>query len=380
MAPQTHEAAVRARYSDGAAACEQSLCCAISYDPRHLEVLPKEILERDYGCGDPTPHVRSGDVVLDLGAGAGKVCWIAAQIAGPEGRVIGVDMNTEMLALARQHHADIAAKVGYDTVGFHRGMIQDLRLDLDLLEQELAQRPVGDADSWLALRDVEEELRNSKPLIPDESVDVVLSNCVLNLVRPQEKAQLFEEIYRVVKTGGRVAIADIVADEDIPLEMQQDPKLWSGCISGAYREDLFLRAFEEVGFHGVQIVSRDEQPWQTVQGIEFRSVTVQAFKGKVGPCLERNQAVVYLGPFSEAHDDDGHVYPRGERIAVCDKTYRLLQQPPYEGMFAAVPPRVEVPLDEATEFGCTAAGRRDPRVTKGEDYDSTTASGSNGCC
>jgi SAM-dependent methyltransferase len=252
--PSNIEHAVQSRYSSGAQAREEALCCPVSFDPALLEVLPDEILERDYGCGDPTPFVRPGDTVLDLGCGAGKVCWIAAQIAGSEGRVIGVDMNTSMLALAEKHHRSIAERVGFDTVTFRRAMIQDLRLDLD-----------------------------QRPLVADESVDIVLSNCVLNLVRQEDKAQLFREIYRVVRDGGQVAVSDIVSDRDVPAEMQRDPELWSGCISGAFREDLFLRAFEECGFRGTKLVSRSKEPWRTVNGIEFRSVTVKAFKGSRRP-------------------------------------------------------------------------------------------------
>ena len=382
----TPESAVLSRYSAGAAACETSLCCPVSYDPRYLRVLPDEILEKDYGCGDPTPYVRPGDTVLDLGSGAGKACWIAAQLAGPEGRVHGVDMNRDMLALAAKHHRAIAERVGFDTVTFHRGMIQDLRLDLEALERELRTRPVDGAEAWLALRETEARLRREQPLFADESVDVVLSNCVLNLVRPEDKRQLFAEIHRVVRTGGRVAISDIVSDEDVPQELQDDPALWSGCISGAFREDLFLRAFEDAGFHGIELVARGDEPWQTVQGIEFRTVTVVAHKGKAGPCLERNQALVYRGPFREVRDDDGHVFPRGERMAVCDKTFHLLQREPYGGMFAGVEPRVEIPLADAGPFECRGAARRHPRVTKGADYAATSAAPEScgdpagGCC
>ena len=120
-------------------------------------------------------------------------------------------------------------------------------------------------------------------MIPDASVDIVLSNCVLNLVRPEDKARLFREIHRVVVDGGRVAISDIVADRDVPPEMQRDPELWSGCISGAYREDRFLKAFEDVGFREVESVSRGAEPWRTVNGIEFRSLTVHAHKGRASP-------------------------------------------------------------------------------------------------
>jgi SAM-dependent methyltransferase len=366
------EAAVRDRYTAGAKAREPALCCPVSFDPRYLEILPREILERDYGCGDPTPYVRSGDIVLDLGCGAGKVCWIAAQIAGPSGRVIGVDMNADMLGLARAHHATIANKIGFDNVSFHRAMIQDLRLDLDELDGFLEQEPVAGADGWLRLRELEARLRRSRPLIPDASVDVVLSNCVLNLVRPEDKTSLFAEIHRVLRNGGRAAISDIVADEDVPEHLHADPTLWSGCIGGALREDRFLCAFEDAGFHGIEIVERSDVPWQTVEGIEFRAMTVRAFKGKAGPCLERHRALVYNGPFRRVWDDDGHVFPRGQRIAVCDKTFGLLTREPYGSSFTPIPPHTEVPRDEAGPFTCDAAARRDPRQTKGHDYRSST--------
>ena len=96
------EQAVRARYTAAAREREPALCCPVEYDPRHLEVIPAEVLERDYGCGDPSRWVREGDTVLDLGSGAGKICFIAAQIAGPNGRVIGIDATEDMLALARK--------------------------------------------------------------------------------------------------------------------------------------------------------------------------------------------------------------------------------------------------------------------------------------
>ncbi len=108
------------------------------------------------------------------------------------------------------------------------------------------------------------------------------SNCVLNLVRAEDKEHLFAEMFRVVRRGGRVAISDIVADEDVPDELKRDPALWSGCIAGAYREDAFLDAFDRAGFYGMEIVKRDERPWRTIQGIEFRSITVVAHKGKAG--------------------------------------------------------------------------------------------------
>ena len=158
-----------------------------------------------------------------------------------------------------------------------------------------------------------DELRAAEPLIESESIDVVVSNCVLNLVGSAQKRQLFAEIYRVLRDGGRAVISDIVADEPVPAHMQDDPELWSGCISGALTETDFLAAFERAGFHGIRLLERQEEAWRTVEGIEFRSVTVEAFRGKAGPCWERNQAVIYRGPFREVLDDDGHRMRRGVR-------------------------------------------------------------------
>jgi len=362
------EGSVHARYSGAALAVEPALCCPTGYDPRFLAAIPREVLERDYGCGDPTAHVRPGEVVLDLGSGGGKACFIAAQVVGEAGRVIGVDCNDEMLALARRHRQEVADRLGFANVEFRAGLIQDLRLDLDLLHDELARRPVRDRRGWLELRGLEETLRRERPLIADESVDCVISNCVLNLVRNADRAQLFAEVFRVLRRGGRAAISDVVADEDVPEHLRQDPELWSGCISGAFREDRFLKALEDAGFHGLQIAQRQREPWRTVAGIEFRSLTVVAYKGKQGPCLERSQALVYKGPFRVVEDDDGHAFRRGERVAVCDKTFHLLGREPYAGMFEPIEPRTEVPLAAAQPFDCRRSARRDPRETKGHDH------------
>lgn len=384
--PIPSEAAVYNRYAAAAGAREESLCCPVEYRSDLLQIIPPEVIERDYGCGDPTRFVQPGDVVVDLGSGGGKLCFMMAQVVGPAGKVIGVDCNREMLALARKHREDVARSMGYANVEFRYGMIQDLLLDLDLLEQELARAPVTDAGGWLTLRSLEDRLRREQPLVPDASVDCVVSNCVLNLVRPQDRHALFAEIFRVLKVGGRAAISDIISDESVPDHLRADPELWSGCISGAFREDEFLQAFAAAGFHGIEIVKRQGEPWRTVEGIEFRSITVTASKGQSGPCLERNQAVIYRGPFSRVEDDDGHTYLRGERMAVCDKMFQLLQQPPYSGQFIPVMPRVAIPPEAARPFQCGPAQIRSPRETKGEDYCITTGEqppscdAASGCC
>ena len=249
-----HDADVRQAYSRGAQARVEELCCPISYDASFLQVIPAEVIERDYGCGDPSRHLSPGETVLDLGSGGGKMCFIAAQVVGERGNVIGVDINDDMLALARRNAPIVAERIGFANVEFLEGRIQDMR-----------------------------------GLIGDGAIDVVMSNCVLNLVRPKDKAQLFTEIARVLHDDGRAVISDIVSDKLVPAHMQQDPELWCGCISGALREDQFIEAFRAVGFQSVEVEARQQEPWQVHEGIEFRSLTVTAYKGaKASDCRPSN--------------------------------------------------------------------------------------------
>jgi len=377
MSAPVVEDIVRDRYSAAAQAPEAALCCPVEYDPRYLEIIPEEIIAKDYGCGDPSRYLKPGDTVLDLGSGAGKICYIAAQVVGVEGRVIGVDMNDDMLALGRGYQDHMATALGYANVEFHKARIQDLKLDRDHLNQWLRQHPVEDEASLRRLETFMAEEGEKNPLIADQSVDIVVSNCVLNLVSDAEKRQLFGEIYRVLRRGGRAAISDIVADEPVPAHLKDDPELWSGCVSGAMQEAEFLRAFEEAGFYGIEIAKRDETPWRTVEGIEFRSLTVVAYKGKEGACWDHNEALVYKGPFREVRDDDGHTFSRGQRTAVCRKTFEIYSREPYEHYFEKVEPLH--PVSEPVLFSCTGgAVLREPRQTKGQEYDITTEAGD--CC
>ena len=377
-APINVERAVRERYSGAAQTRVDALCCPVEYDKEYLKVIPAEVIERDYGCGNPSRYLRAGETVLDLGSGTGKICFIAAQVVGPTGRVIGVDMNDDMLAIARKHQRAVGEAIGFHNVEFRKGRIQDLALDLEKLDADLRVHPITSAEAYLAADARAEELRVTQPLIATEAVDVVVSNCVLNLVDQRAKQQLFSEIFRVLRNGGRAVISDIVSDEPVPEELQNDPELWSGCISGALTEEAFLQAFVDAGFYGVSIVKFDSQPWRTVQGIEFRSVTVEAFKGRQGPCFERNQAVIYKGPFKEVLDDDHHHIERGKRYAVCDKTYELFSKAPYRDFFEFVDPRTEVPIEDAPPFDCGRPTLRHPKETKGAGYRAST--GPSQCC
>ncbi|MDB4533834.1 methyltransferase domain-containing protein [Vicingaceae bacterium] len=334
--PETDvETSVAHRYSAASRYAEPSLCCSVVYDQEFLNVLPKELIERDYGCGNPAKWVRSGEVVLDLGSGGGKICYIASQVVGESGKVIGIDMNDDMLNLARQYQSEIMTKIGYDNVLFFKGKIQDLALDLEKFEKYLEENPIRSANDWLEAARVADQMRSRLPMIEADSVDVVVSNCVLNLVKQSDRRQLFSELYRVLCEGGRAIVSDIVANQPVPDELQNDPELWSGCISGAFVEHEFLNAFEEAGFFGIEIVERHDEPWQTIGGIDFRSVTVRAFKPPTKSQVSNSSnAVSYRGPWKKVCDEQGNEFVRGEPVTIDDHVARTIAVGPCANQFS----------------------------------------------
>ncbi len=381
------ESEVKTRYSAGAQAAEAALCCPVDYDPKYLKIIPQEIIDRDYGCGDPSKYVGPGETVLDLGSGGGKICYILAQKVGAAGKVIGVDMNDDMLGLARKYEKQIADAIGYHVTDFRKGRIQDLGLDLNRVESYLKCCPVKSVADMQAFEAETEKLRREFPLVKSDSVDVIVSNCVLNLVKPAEKKKLFAEMFRVLKKGGRCVISDIVCDEPPTQKIMDDPALWSGCISGAFLEDEFLQMFADAGFYGMEVLVYQSEPWQTIDGVQFRSMTVRAYKGKQGPCYEHNQSVIYKGPWAQVKDDDGHTFYRGKRMAVCKKTYDLMTREgsPYAGAMAGVEPITPIEVAEAKPFDCNRTSFRPARESKGLEYRATEAGAANccgpeGCC
>ncbi len=220
---------VKGRYAQIAKQDQQSCCpscdCgvnplsraeAIGYLREDLEHVPEEAI-MGLGCGNPTAisGLKAGEVVLDLGSGAGVDVFLAANKVGPTGRVIGVDMTEEMVdkaeGLARNH--------GYHNVEFRLGEIEKLPIE-------------------------------------DESVDVVISNCVINL--SPDKSKVFQEAYRALKPGGRLIVSDIVSERALPDEIKNDPDAWAGCIAGALERQEYLGEIRKAGFGDVRVVSERE--------------------------------------------------------------------------------------------------------------------------
>ncbi len=197
--------------------CGTGETCAPLYEQEMLIELPEDLANFSMGCGDPITlgSLQPGESVLDLGSGGGLDCFLAAQQVGVEGFVIGVDMTPEMLARAR----GMAERMGVDNVDFWHGFLEDLPVE-------------------------------------DESIDVVISNCVINL--SPDKPRVFEEIHRVLKPSGRLSISDIVSQGDLPEEIKGDTLAWSACAAGALPAEEFASALRAVGFVDVDVVSKDE--------------------------------------------------------------------------------------------------------------------------
>jgi arsenite methyltransferase len=371
---------VQERYTEGANERQAELCCPVNYNAKYLKVIPQEVIDRDYGCGDPSQYVKEGDVVLDLGSGGGKICFIASQVAGKSGHVIGVDMTDDMLDLARRNAPVVAEKIGYSNIEFKKGNIQDLKTDLGLVDKYLSDNPVKDAKSLESLNTYIQKIGSERPMIADNSIDIIVSNCVLNLVSDQEKKQLFQEMYRVLKVGGRIAISDIVSDEVSPAHLKKDDKLWSGCISGAFQENEFGLLLEDVGFYGVSIDKLDSDPWQIVEGIEYRSMTILAWKSDNSQAYDKNQAIMYKGPWKEVVDEQGRRFPRGKRIAVSSQIFDIMQKEPYKDHIIAIEPHIAVKENIPFKDACCGLNERSPAQTKRGSEKITTDPGQGSSC
>ena len=281
-----------------------------------------------------------------------------------------------MLEIARRNAPIVGEAIGFENTEFVKGTIDDMTVNLEVVDEYLKEHPIQSSEGLYEYEAYVEKLRDENVLIADGSIDVIVSNCVLNLVDQNKKKCMFDEMFRVLKVGGRCVISDIVSDEDIPLEMQKDPDLWSGCISGAYQESDFIKAFEDAGFVGIETLKYDDDPWKVVGGIELRSVTVRAYKPSSESCYEGYQAVIYKGPFKSVEDDDNHVFERGARSAVCKKTFELLSKEGYREHFVLIEPNESAnPL--STEKFDFSRKYRHPQETKGAKVKSQNNSS---CC
>jgi SAM-dependent methyltransferase len=197
--------------------CSVSSCCGSSKEPllykgQNLSDLPIEAVNASLGCGNPLvlAGLKEGETVLDLGSGGGIDVLLASRYVGGTGKVYGLDMTDEMLELSYKNKR----RMGVENVEFLKGYIEDIP-------------------------------------IADDAIDVIMSNCVINL--SEDKPKALSEAYRVLKNGGRLAISDIVVLKEVPGELRKRAELWAGCIAGALKVDEYVRILEQVGFKNIEI-------------------------------------------------------------------------------------------------------------------------------
>ncbi|HID98370.1 MAG TPA: methyltransferase domain-containing protein, partial [Thermodesulfobacteriaceae bacterium] len=271
MGGESGHSLVRDFYAERAEDPDKNILNPVQFDRADLDFIPEEAKVRMYGCGSPVRDagIAPGEVVLDLGCGTGVECFLAARATGAGGRVMGLDMTDQMLAIARRAAVKVEAALGFGNVSFIKGRLEDIPLE-------------------------------------DGLVDVVISNCVLNL--SENKRLVFAEIFRILRPGGRLVVSDVVTEEELPLTMRTDQRLTGECLGGAFRQGYLFSMIRAAGFVDSRVIKRF--PYRQVREYRFFSLTFSACK----PVRKEDDAVnraMYGGPFRAVVTDDGSVFTRG---------------------------------------------------------------------
>jgi len=311
----------------------QQACCTESTLARHADtiaLLPDELVAKHYGCGCPVPEDDlSGLTCLDLGSGAGVDAFILSRLVGPGGHVHGIDMTPEQLEVSRRHAPAVAERFGFaaPNTTFHQGFIE------------------------------------TAEAIADASVDLVISDCVINL--SPRKELVFQTIHRVLREGGELYVSDVVSDRRVPQRLADDPEMFAECLGGALYEHDLMDMLDDAGFRDARVVERKPLQREAMGlPIVFESVTVRAHKFAQPldrRCEDYGQTATYLGTFPRCPArfvlDDHHVFERGRPAPVCRNTARMLGETRLARGF-----RVTAPIEH---FGLFACGPARPAVAAG---------------
>ncbi|MDY6853951.1 MAG: DUF5714 domain-containing protein [Thermodesulfobacteriota bacterium] len=272
---------VKSFYSEAVGDKREDILNPVCYDENLIDHIPKAYRFRGYGCGSPVldADIQKGEHVVDLGCGSGVECFIAARLTGRTGKVIGVDMLDPMLQSANEALQGVIKNIGFNNIQFKKGYLEELPMESD-------------------------------------SVDLVLSNCVMNL--SVHKRRSYAEIYRVLRPGGRLVISDVVCESDPDPAIRNDEILRSECIAGAMTQGHLMALLEETGFKSVRMIKRF--PYRTVQGHPFFSLTFSAVK----PKISKKVKVIYRGPSSSLITHDGILLPLGEPRFLDEHEVELL--------------------------------------------------------
>lgn len=307
-----------------------SACCLPEavppYQKAYLSRIHSEVLEKFYGCGSPIPLAIEGKNILDLGCGTGRDVFLLAALAGRGSTVIGVDMTEEQLGVARKHtdHHIKEFNLQRGAIQFKKGYIEDLKT----------------------------------MNIPDNSIDVVVSNCVINLSPDKEK--VFKEIFRVLRPGGELFFSDIFTQRRLEKDLCDDPVLVGECLGGALYIEDFRRLLADLGFRDFRqmaastISLSDPVIEKRIGHIPFLSITYRVFKLDLEDrCEDYGQVAVYRGGIPHAEEsftlDDHHQFERGKPMLVCGNTADMLSKTRFSSYFS-------VTGDRSRHFGLFDCG------------------------
>ncbi|MEX0798519.1 MAG: methyltransferase domain-containing protein [Bacteriovoracaceae bacterium] len=289
-------------------------CTAFDYPEKIKKILSQihdEVLAKYYGCGLTIPTNLEGLKMLDLGSGTGRDCYLASKLVGEKGHIVGVDMTDEQLEVAQKHVNYHTEKFGYErqNVEFIKGHIEQLD-ELD---------------------------------IQDESFDLIISNCVINLSTNKQK--VLNDCFQKLKQGGEMYFSDVYVNKRVPQELAQDPVIYGECLGGALYWNDFMTFAKKAGFSDPRVVEaapitiENKELEEKLGGYEFYSVTYRLFKidGLEGDCEDYGQALIYKGTLEDSPNafrlDQGHLFEKGKAAAVCGNTFLMLQKSRFKEHF-----------------------------------------------
>ena len=294
-----------------------SACCTTESFPEHIKSILKniepEIIEKFYGCGSPIPPQLNGCTVLDLGCGSGRDVYVVSSLVGENGMSIGIDMTDEQLEVARKYKDTQMKKFGFKkcNVDFRKGYIENLK------------------DAGIA----------------DNSIDVVISNCVINL--SPDKLEVFKEIFRVLKPGGELYFADVFTNARVPKEFQDDVLAYGECLGGALYIEDFRRMLGSLGCLDYRVTSKrkinidDHEVARKAGQVEFYSMTIRAFKLDLEDrCEDFGQVAYFQGTMGGCPNkfilDDHHTFTKDKPMLVCGNTASMVSNTRYGRHFKIV--------------------------------------------
>jgi len=297
-------------------------------------------------------YFSPGMKVLVMGGKNHVLNYIAVQKTSPGSVVINCFSNPDLLEKSKAAFKELPKKQSANLQFFYTPNA-DLKTRYSEVEKYLGKNSIDKIADYLQLERYIAHIISHSPLIEDNSVDMVAVDVPNCEITNEDFWNLASDVYRILKTGGIFLFSLFISDEKAVEE-------------GYLCENDLERFTTSYPFHGLQCLGRAEFPLRVINGKEIRCQNFAVFKGKVGPCMERKQAVIYNGPWREVRDDDGHIFARGKRVAVCDKTFNVMSRPPYKDQFTYLYPYIDIPLEQAVPFPCAGGTLfRHPKVTKG---------------